>query len=68
MKLLILNICKLLWCEMIQTEFVEVATISEIPSGKMNHTEFNRKEIMIANVIGKFYALSGLQICLINQV
>ncbi|PWU82346.1 MAG: (2Fe-2S)-binding protein [Candidatus Nitrosopolaris wilkensis] len=43
---------------MVQTEFVEVAKISEIPSGKMKHTEVNGKEIMIANVNGKFYALT----------
>ena len=43
---------------MAQTEFVEVAKISEIPSGKMKHTEVNGKEIMIANVNGMFYALT----------
>jgi nitrite reductase/ring-hydroxylating ferredoxin subunit len=43
---------------MVQTDFVEVAKISEIPSGKMKHTEVNGKEIMIANVNGKFYALT----------
>jgi len=41
---------------MVQTDFVEVAKISEIPSGKMKHTVVNGKEIMIANVNGKFYA------------
>jgi nitrite reductase/ring-hydroxylating ferredoxin subunit len=43
---------------MVQTDFVEVAKIGEIPSGKMKHTEVNGKEIMIANVNGKFYALT----------
>jgi nitrite reductase/ring-hydroxylating ferredoxin subunit len=43
---------------MVQTDFVEVAKISEIPSGKMKRTEVNGKEIMIANVNGKFYALT----------
>jgi nitrite reductase/ring-hydroxylating ferredoxin subunit len=43
---------------MVQSDFVEVAKISEIPSGKMKHTEVNGKEIMIANINGKFYALT----------
>lgn len=43
---------------MVQTDFVEVAKIGEIPSGKMKHTEVNGKEIMIANVNGKYYALT----------
>ncbi len=38
--------------------FLKVATISEIPSGKMKHIEVNGKEILIANVKGKFYAVS----------
>jgi nitrite reductase/ring-hydroxylating ferredoxin subunit len=38
--------------------YVEVAKVDEIPSGKMKHVEFNGKEIMIANLDGKFYALN----------
>lgn len=38
--------------------YVEVAKVEEIPSGKMKHIEFNGKEIMIANLDGKFYALN----------
>ena len=37
---------------------VEVAKVDEIPSGNMKHVEFNGKEIMIANLDGKFYALN----------
>ena len=40
-----------------QVEFVEVAKTSEIPSGKMKHVEVGGKEIVIANLNGKFYAL-----------
>lgn len=36
--------------------FMTVAKTVDIPSGKMKHTEVNGKEIMIANVDGKFYA------------
>ena len=38
--------------------YVEVAKVDEIPSGKMKHVEVNGKEIMIANLDGKFYALN----------
>ena len=38
--------------------YVEVAKVDEIPSGNMKHVEFNGKEIMIANLDGKFYALN----------
>jgi nitrite reductase/ring-hydroxylating ferredoxin subunit len=38
--------------------YVEVAKADEIPSGNMKHVEFNGKEIMIANLDGKFYALN----------
>jgi nitrite reductase/ring-hydroxylating ferredoxin subunit len=41
-----------------ETNYVKVAIKSEIPVGKMKHIEVNRKEIMIANVEGKFYAVS----------
>jgi nitrite reductase/ring-hydroxylating ferredoxin subunit len=37
--------------------FVEAAKVDEIPSGKMKHIEINSKEIVIANVDGKFYAM-----------
>ena len=43
---------------MIQNEFIEVAKVNEIPSGKMKSVEVNGKAIMIANRDGKFYALS----------
>jgi nitrite reductase/ring-hydroxylating ferredoxin subunit len=43
---------------MAQSEFVEVAKVNEIPPGKMKHVELNGKEIMIANLDGKFYALN----------
>jgi nitrite reductase/ring-hydroxylating ferredoxin subunit len=38
--------------------FVEVAKTHEIPEGKMKHFETNGKEILIANVDGRFYAAS----------
>jgi len=40
-----------------QGNFVEVAKVNEIPDGKMKHFEVNNKEIMLANLDGKFYAL-----------
>lgn len=43
---------------MAQSEFVEVAKVNEIPLGKMKYVELNGKEIMIANIDGKFYALN----------
>ena len=44
--------------DMVQNDFVEVAKADEIPTGKMKHIEVNNKEIMLANLDGKFYALS----------
>ena len=41
-----------------KNEFVEVAKVNEIPDGKMKHTEVDGEEVLIANVGGKFYALS----------
>jgi nitrite reductase/ring-hydroxylating ferredoxin subunit len=41
-----------------KNEFVEVATVNEIPDGKMKHAEVDGEEVLIANVGGKFYALS----------
>src|SRR6266852_5307104 len=42
---------------MVQTEF-EVAKASEIPDGKMKHFEVDGKEVLVANIAGKFYAIS----------
>jgi nitrite reductase/ring-hydroxylating ferredoxin subunit len=38
-------------------QFVDVTKVDEISSGKTKHIEVNGKEIMKANVNGKFYAL-----------
>lgn len=43
---------------MVQNEFVEVAKVNEIPDGKMKHFEVDGKEVLIANVGGKFYAIN----------
>jgi nitrite reductase/ring-hydroxylating ferredoxin subunit len=43
---------------MVQIEFVEVAKVNEIPDGKMKHFEVDGKEVLIANIAGKFYAIS----------
>ena len=37
--------------------YVEVAKIEEIPSGKMKHVELDGKEIVVANLNSKFYAM-----------
>jgi nitrite reductase/ring-hydroxylating ferredoxin subunit len=37
--------------------FVEVAKAREIPAGTMKHVETGGKEVCIANVSGKFYAI-----------
>ena len=42
---------------MVQNDFVEVAKVNDIPAGKMKHIEVNGKEIVIANMNGKFCAL-----------
>ncbi len=39
-------------------DFVEAGRVSEINKGQMKHTEINGKEIVIANLDGKFYAFS----------
>ena len=39
-------------------EYVEVAKTNEIPNRQMKHVEINGKEILIANIDGKFYALN----------
>ncbi len=38
--------------------FVEVARVDEIATGKTKHVEVSGKEIMVANVDGKYYAVS----------
>ncbi|MGD0330435.1 MAG: Rieske 2Fe-2S domain-containing protein [Nitrososphaeria archaeon] len=38
--------------------FVKAAKTVDVPTGKMKHVEVEGKEIMIANVEGKFYAAS----------
>ena len=38
-------------------QFVDIAKVDEIPAGKMKHVEANSKEIVIANMNGKYYAL-----------
>lgn len=38
--------------------FVEVMKASEIPAGTMKHVEAGGKEILVANVNGKYYAVS----------
>jgi nitrite reductase/ring-hydroxylating ferredoxin subunit len=38
-------------------EFHEVGKVDDIPLGKMKHVEVQRKEIVISNVGGKFYAM-----------
>jgi nitrite reductase/ring-hydroxylating ferredoxin subunit len=43
---------------MAKNEFVEVGKVSEISDGKMKHIEVDGKEVLIANVGGKFYAIS----------
>jgi nitrite reductase/ring-hydroxylating ferredoxin subunit len=41
-----------------QNDFVEVAKVNEIPDGKMKHVEVDGKEVLVANIGGKFYAIS----------
>ena len=43
---------------MAQNNFVEVGKVNEIPDGKMKHVEVDGKEVLVANVGGKFYAIS----------
>ena len=38
--------------------FVKVAETKDVPVGKMRHVEVDGNEILIANVGGKFYAVS----------
>lgn len=44
--------------EMALKEGHEVANVNEISDGKMKHVEVDGKEVLIANVDGKFYAIS----------
>jgi len=41
-----------------QSNWLNVATVDEIPVGKMKHVEVGGKEILIANVGGKYYAMN----------
>ena len=43
---------------MTQNDFVEVAKVNEIPDGKMKHVEVDGTEVLVANVGGKFSAIS----------
>jgi nitrite reductase/ring-hydroxylating ferredoxin subunit len=39
-------------------EWVEVAKVNEIPDGKMKHVEVDGREVLVANVGGKYFAIS----------
>lgn len=39
-----------------EQKLIDVATVKEIPAGKMKHIEIDRKEVAIANINGKYYA------------
>ena len=43
---------------MAKNDFVEVAKVNEIPDGKMKHFEVDGKEVLVANMDGKFSAIS----------
>ena len=38
-------------------QIIDVAKVDEIPPGKMKHVEVQGKEIVIANIEGKYYAM-----------
>jgi nitrite reductase/ring-hydroxylating ferredoxin subunit len=40
-----------------EKRYVEVAKTSEIEPGQLKHVEIEKKEILIANIDGKFYSL-----------
>ena len=40
-------------------EFVKVAETAEVPAGKMKMVTVDGKEILIANVEGKYYAMGN---------
>lgn len=42
-----------------ESSFTKVAETSEIPLGKMKMVKIKDEEILIANVMGKFYAVSN---------
>jgi nitrite reductase/ring-hydroxylating ferredoxin subunit len=44
--------------EIFNYETVVVSTTDEIPIGKMKHVEVRGEEILIANIEGKYYAIS----------
>ena len=44
---------------MAKNEFVEVAKVHEISDGNMKHVEVDGKDVLVANVDGKFYAISN---------
>jgi nitrite reductase/ring-hydroxylating ferredoxin subunit len=41
-----------------EQNYVEAGKVSEITNGQMKHAEINGKEIVIANLDGKFYAFA----------
>jgi len=40
--------------------FVKVASVSDVPEGKMKQVDLNGKPVMLANVHGTIYAIGGL--------
>ncbi len=40
-------------------KFIKFAEVSEIPEGTMKSAKIGEKEILVANVDGKFYAIGG---------
>ena len=40
-----------------EKEYIEVAKTNEIEPGQLKHIEIEKKEILIANINGKFYSL-----------
>ena len=42
---------------MSEEEYIEVAKTSQIDDGQLMHIEISDKEILIANINGKFYAM-----------
>jgi len=43
---------------MTKNEFVEVAKVKDIPDGKMKHIEVDGREVLVANVGGKYFAIN----------
>jgi nitrite reductase/ring-hydroxylating ferredoxin subunit len=43
---------------MSKNEFIEVAKLNDIPDGKMKHVEVDGREVLVANVGGKYFAIS----------